>query len=160
MCSIRRTRTGDMILELKRNKERKGAAYKNLAEEVLGEGVEMKALTAETTLKVKNLYEVVKAQKLVTALRQQRDVQVGGHLSHSATAGAGGDTGSLGSATSGGRIQVRYSRDKVGWCAYHLTFLEPGHKSRYFKSPDRSKLCTDAAPKAIKHKAARIHSFV
>lgn len=37
--SIRRTCTGEMILELKRDKERKGAACKSLVEEVLGEGV-------------------------------------------------------------------------------------------------------------------------
>lgn len=39
--SIRCTRTGEMILELKRDKERKGATYKGLVEKVLGEGVEL-----------------------------------------------------------------------------------------------------------------------
>lgn len=48
----------------------KDAAYKSLAEEVLGEGVEVRALTQEATLKAKYLDEVTKVEKLVTALRQ------------------------------------------------------------------------------------------
>lgn len=38
-----------MILELKRDMVRKGTANKSLAEKVLGEGVEVMALTAEVT---------------------------------------------------------------------------------------------------------------
>lgn len=36
--------TREMILELKRDKERKGTTYKSHAEEVLGEGVEIRRL--------------------------------------------------------------------------------------------------------------------
>ncbi|XP_062709760.1 uncharacterized protein K02A2.6-like [Aedes albopictus] len=57
--------------QLERNKEYKGAVYKSLAEEVPGEGVEVRALTAEPTRNVKNIDEVTEAQELVTALRQQ-----------------------------------------------------------------------------------------
>lgn len=75
--STRRTRTGEMILEVKRdNKERKGAGYKSLLEGVLDEGVEVRALKQEAALKVKNLVEVTKVEELATALRQQCDPQV------------------------------------------------------------------------------------
>lgn len=65
-----------MIIELKCDKERKGAACEILAEEVLGEGVEVRSLTAEATLKVKNLDEVTEVEELVKALWQQCDMNI------------------------------------------------------------------------------------
>lgn len=55
VSSTRQTRTGEMILELKRDKTRKDASYKRVAEEVLGASVEVRALTTQATLKLKNL---------------------------------------------------------------------------------------------------------
>lgn len=48
---IRRTRTSEMILELKRDKERKGTAYISLAEEVLAEGIEGRELSHKRRLR-------------------------------------------------------------------------------------------------------------
>lgn len=45
------TRTGKMVLDLKRDETHKDAVYKCLAEAVLGEGAEVRALTAEAALK-------------------------------------------------------------------------------------------------------------
>lgn len=47
VCCFRRTRTGERYLEPTHDKIRKGAAYKCLVEEVLGD--------AEATLKVKSI---------------------------------------------------------------------------------------------------------
>lgn len=74
--SIRCTLTGKMILELERDKERKGAADESLKEKVLGEGVDVRALTQETTLKVKNLDEFTKVKELVMALRSTCTVAI------------------------------------------------------------------------------------
>lgn len=51
-------RNGGMVLELKRATMHKSTDYKSLVEEVLGEDVEVRALPADVTLKVKNLNEV------------------------------------------------------------------------------------------------------
>lgn len=58
-------RTLEMILELKRVKTRKGAAYKYLVKELLGESVVMRAPIAGTTHKVKHLDEITYAKKHV-----------------------------------------------------------------------------------------------
>lgn len=55
------------VLELKRYKTHKGAAYKCQAKTSLAK-VLRAVETAETTLKVKNLNEVTDAEELVTAL--------------------------------------------------------------------------------------------
>lgn len=63
-------RNGRMIPELKRDKTHKSTDYKCLVEEVLGEDVEVRALTADATLKVKNLNEVTNTEELITATVQ------------------------------------------------------------------------------------------
>lgn len=75
--NIRSTCTGEMIIELMRDRSRKGAAaHKYLAGDVLGEGVEVRACTAEGTLMVNSLYEITVAEEIVTALRQQCKIQM------------------------------------------------------------------------------------
>lgn len=61
--SILRSRTGKMIFDLKYGNTCKSAASKHLTEEVLQEGVEVKALTAEAIVKVKNLNETTDAEE-------------------------------------------------------------------------------------------------
>ena len=51
--SIRRSRTDEMILELRKEAKGKSCAYKKSAQEVLGEEVEIRALTPEVTLQLK-----------------------------------------------------------------------------------------------------------
>ncbi|XP_062707098.1 uncharacterized protein LOC134287909 [Aedes albopictus] len=149
--SIRRTRTGEMILELKRQKEHKGAAYKRLAEEVLGEGVQVRALTHEATLKVKDIDEITEVEELVTALRQQCDVQVAAAAVKLRKGPAGTQIALVQLPVADVKKSVKVGSIKVGWCVCHLTFheppevcfrcLEPGHKSWDCKGPDRRKLC-------------------
>ncbi|XP_062707839.1 uncharacterized protein LOC134288110 [Aedes albopictus] len=150
--SIRRTRTGEMILELKRQKEHKGAAYKRLAEEVLGEGVQVRALTHEATLKVKDIDEITEVEELVTALRQQCDVQVAAAaVKLRWPSPAGTQIALVLLPVADVKKSVKVGSIKVGWCVCHLTFhelhevcfrcLEPGHKSWDCKGPDRRKLC-------------------
>lgn len=68
----RRTLIDEMILELKCN----GAAHMLLVEEDLDEGDQVRARIAEVTLKVKTLDKITDTKELVTALRQQCEVQV------------------------------------------------------------------------------------
>lgn len=65
---------GKIMLELKRDKTRKGAAYRCLTEMLLSKSVEIRTLTAEATSRLKNLDDITDAEKLVTVLRQQCEV--------------------------------------------------------------------------------------
>lgn len=48
--SIRRTRTGEAMIVLKKEAVKKGTSYKILAQAALGETVQLRVLTAEATL--------------------------------------------------------------------------------------------------------------
>lgn len=149
--SVRRTRTGEMILELKRDKERKGAAYKSLAEEVLGAGVEVRALTQSVTLKVMNLDEITNAEELVTALRQQCEVQVPTTAVQLRKGPAGTQVALVHLPVADANKSAKVGKIKVGWSVCSLNIheqpvicfrcREPGHKSWGCKGPDRTKLC-------------------
>lgn len=63
-----------MILELKCDKTSRGSAYKSLAEEVLSENVEVRALTAKAALKVKKNWTRSRAWKSETAAKVRMQV--------------------------------------------------------------------------------------
>lgn len=110
-----------MILELKREKDHKGAAYKRLAEEVLGDGVEVIALTHEATLKVKDIDEITEVEELVTALRQQCDVQRAATVVRLRKGPAETQIAFVQLPVADVKEFVKVGRIKVGWCVCHLT---------------------------------------
>lgn len=134
---LRRSRTGKIILDLQRDKERKGAAYKSLTEEVHGEGVVVRA----PTLKVKNLDEVTEADEVVTALRQQCELQVAAAAVRLRKGPAG--------------IQVALDQLPVAdWRFVSSVWNQD-------TSHGTAASCVgDATPKALRYKAPRVHPFV
>lgn len=140
-----------MMLVLKKEAAKKGTSYKALAQEVLGEKVQVRALTAETTLQCKNLDEITDAEELAVALKQQCDVDAPSASIRLRKGPAGTQiatvklpVGEVNKATAVGKI-------RVGWSVCPLSIYEPpvacfkcfeqGHKSWACKGPDRSKLC-------------------
>lgn len=71
--SIRCIRTGAMILV----NESKGFTYNRLAEEVLSEGMEVRALTVEETLQCENLDEFMDSEELNRALQCNYRLRIG-----------------------------------------------------------------------------------
>lgn len=55
---LRPTRTGKTIMVLKKKAAQKGTTYKVLAQVVLGEEIQVRAVTATVTLQCKNLNEI------------------------------------------------------------------------------------------------------
>lgn len=55
-------------------RSQKGTIYKTLAQEVLGEKMQVKALAAEATLQCRNRDEVTAAEELAATLKQQYKV--------------------------------------------------------------------------------------
>jgi hypothetical protein len=149
--SIRRTRSGEMILELKRETTRKGSAYKILAEQVLGEGVEVRALTSEVTLQCKNLDEITEALELTKALKDQCGIEVATTAIKLRKGPAGTQVATIRLPEEDANLALKTARLKVGWSVCPLAInqqpvacfrcLEKGHKSFECKGPDRSKLC-------------------
>lgn len=74
--SIRHTRTGKIILLLKRDKTNKGTAHKCLAEEILADGNEVRALITKATLTVKNLVES-KSMVQLSVVDTNKSVKIG-----------------------------------------------------------------------------------
>ncbi|XP_065072524.1 uncharacterized protein LOC135696917 [Ochlerotatus camptorhynchus] len=74
--SIRRTRTGEMLLVLKRGAKDQGPTYQKLANGVVGNGVQVRSLGSTITIQIKDLDEVIEATKLDKALREQCQIEV------------------------------------------------------------------------------------
>lgn len=148
---IRRTRAGDMILELRRGSDAKGPAYKKLAEEVLGEGVTVRALTSEVTLQCKNLDEITEAGDVVDALRNQCKIEVDAKAVRLRNGLPGTQIATARLPVAEANKAMKVGKLKVGWSVCSLSIYQPpeacfrclerGHKSWACKGPDRSKLC-------------------
>ncbi|XP_062539633.1 uncharacterized protein LOC134207770 [Armigeres subalbatus] len=148
---IRRTRMGEMILELKRGVSQKGAACKKLAEEVLGETAKVRALTTEVNLRVKDLDEITEVEELVTALRRQCEVETPTAAVRLRKGPAGTQVALVRLSAADASKVVKLGSVKMGWSVCPVRIyeqpevcfkcLEPGHKQWDCKGPDRSNLC-------------------
>lgn len=149
--SIRRTRAGEMIMVLKKEAGQKGPSYKVLAQEVLGDKVEVRALTAEATLQVKNLDEITDAEELAAALKQQCEIEVQSASVRLRKGPAGTQIAAVKLPVGEVNKAIGIGKIRVGWSVCPLSIYEPpeacfrcfeqGHKSWECKGPDRSKLC-------------------
>ncbi|XP_055522799.1 uncharacterized protein LOC129716980 [Wyeomyia smithii] len=145
--SIRRSRTGEIILELRKDAKNKGASYKAVAEQVLGKDVQVRALTSEVTLQLKNLDEIDIAQ----ALKEKCGVEVATESIRLRKGPAGTQVATFRLASADVNLALKEGQLKVGWSVCPLGILqqpdvcfrcfEGGHKSWTCKGPDRSQLC-------------------
>lgn len=148
---VRRTRTGEMILELKKDTALKGSAYKALAQQVLGDAVEIRALTTEVTLQCKNLDEITEAEEVSTALKVQCGVEVAAAAIRLRKGPFGTQVATIRLPVAEADSALKVAKLKVGWSVCSLSIhqppktcfrcLERGHLSRECKGPDRSTLC-------------------
>lgn len=163
--SIRRTRAGEMILELKKDAVKMGPTYKALAEKVLGKDVEVRALTTEMTLQLKNLDEITDAKEIAQALEEQCEVVVTPDVVRLRK----GRDGTQVAAVRLPLVDAKKALDKgsldVGWSICPVSALqqpdvcfrcfERGHKSYNCKGPDRSKLCMRCGGEGHKAKGCK-----
>lgn len=67
--SIHRSCTSSVILKLRKNATKNCPAYKRLTEEVLGDGVQVQALTPEVTVQLKILNEAIEKSEVAQVLK-------------------------------------------------------------------------------------------
>ncbi|XP_058446290.1 uncharacterized protein LOC131427271 [Malaya genurostris] len=150
--SIRRTKTGEMLLELKKGAQG-GTELVALAQQVLGDTAEVRALRNEVALQCKRLDEIATAEELAMAIKEQGGVDVSRESIRMRKGPQGTQIATFKlSATDANKV-LKVGRLKVGWSVCPVTAyqppvvdmcfrcFEPGHKSWNCKGPDRSNLC-------------------
>lgn len=158
--SIRRTRTGEMLLILKKSAKTSSSAHMAAARQVLGEGVTMRALAPEVTIQCKELDEFTTEDELVAAIKKECNVMVAKILMRKGPQGTKVATFKLPMTEASKVLQA--GKVKVNWSVCPLSVvnrpeacfkcLQFGHKSWACKGPDRSKLCRRCGTEG--HKAA------
>ena len=149
--SIRRSRKGEMIVELRKEARNKGPAYRALAQEALGDRVQVRALTSQVTLQLKYLDEVTEACEVVDALKEQCEVVVAPEAVRLRKGPVGTQTATVRLPSVDANQALKVARLKMGWSMCPLSINQPpevcfrcfeqGHKSFSCKGPDRSSLC-------------------
>ncbi|XP_062557606.1 uncharacterized protein LOC134222470 [Armigeres subalbatus] len=153
VCSIRRTRAGEMILVLRKGSQANGTSYGALAQEVLGESVEVRALHDEVTLQCKQLDEVTTSEEIASAIKDQGGVVVANASIRLRRGPQGTQIATVKLPAIDANKVIKVGKLKVGWSVCPVSLyqppvvdkcfrcLEPGHKSWACKGPDRSNLC-------------------
>jgi hypothetical protein len=147
---IRRSRKGELIVELK-SSAKQGSQYRDLAEQVLGEGVEVRALRTETTIQVKGLDEITEPAEVAEALKEQCGLMADIHQIRLHKGPAGTQIALIRLIEAEARKAQEVTKLKVGWSVCPLSTYQPqekcfkcllnGHKAWQCRGPDRSKLC-------------------
>lgn len=114
---------------------------------------------------MKNPDEITEAKEIVTALRQQCEVQVATAAVRLRKCQVGIQAALVQLPVADVNKSVKVGKLKVGWLVCHLILHEPpgvchrcpGHQLRDFQGPD---CAGGAAAKTIKHKAAQVHPRV
>ncbi|XP_062541410.1 uncharacterized protein LOC134209439 [Armigeres subalbatus] len=151
--NIRRTRAGEMILVLRKGSQANGTSYGALAQEVLGESVEVRALHDEVTLQCKQLDEVTTSEEIASAIKDQGGVVVANASIRLRRGPQGTQIATVKLPAIDANKVIKVGKLKVGWSVCPVSLyqppvvdkcfrcLEPGHKSWACKGPDRSNLC-------------------
>ncbi|XP_062713362.1 uncharacterized protein LOC134290278 [Aedes albopictus] len=148
---IRRTRNGEMILELRRDPKGSSSSYKELTEKAMGDKVEVRALCPEATLLCKDLDEVTSEQEVEVAMKEQCELGEARMTIRVRNGPSGTKVASIKLPIDAANKALRVGKIKIGWCVCPLSIsqqpevcfkcLEYGHLARDCKGPDRSKLC-------------------
>ncbi|XP_058449259.1 uncharacterized protein LOC131429227 [Malaya genurostris] len=148
---VRRTRNGEMLLELKRNPKAGSISYKELTEKALGNKVEVRALCPEATLRCKDLDEITTEEEVKLALKEQCEL---GEVQMTIRIRNGPDgtkVALIKLPVDAANKALKVEKICVGWSVCPLSVsqlpdvcfkcLGFGHFARNCQGPDRSKLC-------------------
>ena len=148
---IRRTRNGDMILELKKDSANRSSSHKELAQKVMGDKVTVRAMCPEATIQCKDLDEVTTEDELATSLRDQCEVGEVEMTIRLRKGPSGTQIASIKLPVDAANKVLKIGKLKVGWSVCPLSVPERpemcfrchgfGHLSWNCKGPDRTKLC-------------------
>ncbi|XP_062537719.1 uncharacterized protein LOC134206056 [Armigeres subalbatus] len=153
VCSVRRTRAGEMILVLRKGSQANGTSYGAPAQEVQGESVEVRAPHDEITLQCKQLDEVTTSEEIASAIKDQGGVVVANASIRLRRGPQGTQIATVKLPAIDANKVIKVGKLKIGWSVCPVSLyqppvvdkcfrcLEPGHKSWACKGPDRSNLC-------------------
>ncbi|XP_055590077.1 uncharacterized protein LOC129742229 [Uranotaenia lowii] len=150
---IRRTRSGEMILELRRGSQIKSSEYSALTQEIVGGAAEIRALSTTVTVRVKNLDEIATDVEVQNALRDLCNIgtdQISVRM-RDGPPKSGTQVAFVKLPVAAANAALKCGRLKVGWSICQIAIpqqpercfrcVEYGHKSFACKGADRSGLC-------------------
>lgn len=158
---VRRTRSGDMIFELKKDSKNKSSSYKELAEKVVGDIAQIRAMTPEVALQCVDLDEITTAEEVKTALKEQMELGDVEMLVRLRRGHSGTQVAVIKLPVDAADKALKTGKVKVGWSVCSLSLdqqpevcfrcQEFGHLARNCKGPDRTKQCRRCG--TVGHKA-------
>lgn len=155
VVKTRRTQTGDMLFELKKNPEVKSSAFTEIVKKSLGGDAEVRAMTQEVTVEARNLDDDttesdVKAMLTKPEFLGEVPMSIRLRKAYGCT-----QAGTIRLSLAAANQLVRIGKIKIGWAV--VTFRAPpretkemvkcfrcwdfGHLSRNCSGPDRTKTC-------------------
>ncbi|XP_055584801.1 uncharacterized protein LOC129737665 [Uranotaenia lowii] len=150
---IRRTHSGEMILELRRGSQIKSSEYSALTQEIVGGAAEIRALSTTVTVRVKNLDEIATDVEVQNALRDLCKIgtdQISVRM-RDGPPRSGTQVAFVKLPVAAANAALKCGRLKVGWSICQIAIpqqpercfrcVEYGHKSFACKGADRSGLC-------------------
>lgn len=146
---MRRTRNGDILLELKPEEGAKSATFKPLMEEAIGEGATIRALSQEVTVEVNGIEEFATEEDLRASMKEQFNVE-GEWTIRVRKAFRSTQIASVRLPVNDANKLLEKGKIKVGWsvCEIRMPQLMRcfkcsgfGHQAKNCKGEDRSKAC-------------------
>lgn len=148
---IRRTRNGEMLIELKKDQKSSSSSYKEITERAMGNAVEVRALCPEATLQCKDLDEVTSEEEVRLAMKEQCELGEVQLTIRMRKGPFGTQVASIKLPIEAANKALKTGKIKVGWSVCPLSVSQTpeicfkcqefGHIARNCKGPDRSKLC-------------------
>ncbi|KRF97424.1 uncharacterized protein Dwil_GK28277, partial [Drosophila willistoni] len=145
---IRRTQTGDMLIELKKDSVNKSSTYKELTERVMGEKVQVKAMCPEVTLQLRDLDWITTEEEVRTAIKEQCDLETVQMTVRLRRAPLGTQAASIKLPVDAANKALEVGKIRVGCSVCPLKIsqrpegcyrcLEYGHLARNCEGPDRN----------------------
>ncbi|XP_062713157.1 uncharacterized protein LOC134290133 [Aedes albopictus] len=167
---VRRTRSGEMIFELKKDSKNKSSSYKELAASVVGDTAQVRAVTPEVVLQCVDIDEITTAEEVKTAIKEQMeigDVEMSVRLRRGPS---GTQVAAIKLPVNAADKALRIGKVKVGFSECPLRVSQQpeicfrcqefGHLARNCRGPDRSKLyrrCGDEGHKAQELEVVQIN---
>ena len=155
VVKTRRTQTGAMLLELKKDPAVKSSAFKSLVEKAVGYESKVRALSPETTIECRNLDEITTEEELEDALIVLLDDRTTPMAIRLRKAYGGTQIASIRLSTPSASKLLETGKVKVGWSVCPLRPVPRvtqqmtrcfrcmgfGHQARNCDGPDRTNSC-------------------
>ena len=155
VVKTRRTQSGGMLFELKKDPAVKSSAFKSLVEKAVGNELKVRALSPETTIECRNLDEITTEEELEKALSVLLGDLTAPMTIRLRKAYGGTQTASIRLSTPAASKLLEDGRVKVGWSVCSLKPVPRvtqqmtrcfrcmgfGHQARNCDGPDRTHSC-------------------